>query len=227
MKVISWNCNLKFKQKFELINSYDPDICFIQECEKLDSDFFAGYKFFWTGKNEKKGLGILTRDNDFYIHDSHNKDLINFLPLKSKTIKLLGVWSFNHRAKKFGSNVSGHTVDAINFYRHWLGCNNERCIIAGDFNNSIIWDKRGNDNNFVNINYQLENLGFISNYHSLKKENFGEESSATLFHTKKESKKYHIDYIYSKNLDPTQVKVGLYSDWIEFSDHTPIISVFK
>ena len=55
MKVISWNCNLKFKQKFELINSYDPDICFIQECEKLDSDFFAGYKFFGLERMRKRG----------------------------------------------------------------------------------------------------------------------------------------------------------------------------
>jgi len=31
MKVITWNCNLKFKEKFELIDSKDPDICFIQE----------------------------------------------------------------------------------------------------------------------------------------------------------------------------------------------------
>ena len=23
-KVITWNCNLKFKEKFELIDSYDP-----------------------------------------------------------------------------------------------------------------------------------------------------------------------------------------------------------
>ena len=58
MKIISWNCNLKFKQKFELISSYDPDICFVQECENLNSDFFPGYKYFWTGRNENKGLGV-------------------------------------------------------------------------------------------------------------------------------------------------------------------------
>ena len=57
MKVITWNCNLKFKEKFELIDGYDPDICFIQECEKLNSDYFPNYKYFWTGRNEKKGLG--------------------------------------------------------------------------------------------------------------------------------------------------------------------------
>ena len=226
MKIITWNCNLKFKQKFELISSYDPDICFVQECENLNTDFFPGYKFFWTGRNENKGLGILTKGDDFIIDESHNKNLINFLPITSKNLKLLGVWSFNHRANKFGSEVSGDTIDAINFYRDWFGDKNEKCVVAGDFNNSIIWDKKDNENNFNNINDHFMNLGFASNYHSLKKETFGKESSATFYHTKNESKKYHIDYIYSKNLIPKKLQVGLYSDWIEYSDHTPLISTY-
>ena len=226
MKVITWNCNLKFREKFELIDAYDPDICFIQECEKLKSDFFPNYKYFWTGRNENKGLGVLTKNNDFFIDETHNKDLINFLPIKSDNLRLLGVWSFNHRARKFGSAVSGNTIDAINFYRDWLGDKYKKCIVAGDFNNSIIWDKKNNDNNFININSNLENLGFSSNYHNLKREVFGKESSATFYHTKKESKEYHIDYTYSKNLIPRKVQVGLYSDWIEYSDHSPLISIY-
>ena len=223
MRVITWNCNLKFKEKFELVNSYDPDICFIQECEKLKSSLFPNYKYFWTGRNENKGLGVLTKKNDFFVYESHNKDLINFLPIASDGLKLLGVWSFNHRARKFGSEVSGNTIDAINFYRDWFGGNNERCVIAGDFNNSIIWDKKNNDNNFNNINDNLVNLGFVSNYHKLEKEAFGKESSATFFHTKKDSKQYHIDYIYSKSLNPLNLKVGSYSEWISYSDHSPLI----
>jgi len=226
MKVITWNCNLKFREKFELIDAYDPDICFIQECEKLKSDFFPNYKYFWTGRNENKGLGVLTKNNDFFIDETHNKDLINFLPIKSDNLRLLGVWSFNHRARKFGSAVSGNTIDAINFYRDWLSDKYKKCIVAGDFNNSIIWDKKNNDNNFININSNLENLGFTSNYHNLKREVFGKESSATFYHTKKESKKYHIDYTYSKNLIPRKMQVGLYSDWIEYSDHSPLISIY-
>ena len=226
MKVITWNCNLKFREKFELIDAYDPDICFIQECEKLKSDFFPNYKYFWTGRNENKGLGVLTKNNDYSIDETHNKDLINFLPIKSDNLRLLGVWSFNHRARKFGSAVSGNTIDAINFYRDWLGDKYKKCIVAGDFNNSIIWDKKNNDNNFININSNLENLGFTSNYHNLKREVFGKESSATFYHTKKESKEYHIDYTYSKNLIPRKMQVGLYSDWIEYSDHSPLISIY-
>ena len=62
MKIISWNCNLKFAKKFEAIESFNPDICFIQECEDLPIDFFPDYQYLWTGRNDKKGLGILTKD---------------------------------------------------------------------------------------------------------------------------------------------------------------------
>ena len=226
MKVISWNCNLKFKEKFELVSSYNPDICFIQECEKLSDDFFPDHDYFWTGRNEKKGLGILIRKSNSFIDESHDKNLINFLPIKSENIRLLGVWAYNHRASKFGSGVSGNTVDAIRFYKTWLSANDKKCIVAGDFNNSAIWDKKGNDNNFKNINDHLEDLGFISSYHNLNREDFGKESSATFFHTKKESKKYHIDYIYSKGLNPVELEVGSYSEWISYSDHSPLIVEF-
>ena len=80
--------------------------------------------------------------------------------------------------------------------------------------------------NFNNINDRLMGLGFVSNYHKVEGETFGEESSATFFHTKKESKKYHIDYIYSKNLSPLELKVGTYSEWISYSDHSPLIAEF-
>ena len=46
MKIISWNCNLNIKKKFELIEKYNPVIVFIQECEKLPLNYFPKYKFF-------------------------------------------------------------------------------------------------------------------------------------------------------------------------------------
>ena len=62
MRVITWNCNLKFKDKFELIDSYNPDICFklfgeekiqlltnIQEEEKVEV-FFNLSSREWNGK---------------------------------------------------------------------------------------------------------------------------------------------------------------------------------
>jgi endonuclease/exonuclease/phosphatase family metal-dependent hydrolase len=97
------------------------------------------------------------------------------------------------------------------------------CVFGGDFNNSVIWDKPNNQNNFENINLKLKGLGFHSAYHSNTNDGFGSEETPTFFHTKQESKKYHIDYLYLKSLESNLVELGDYDDWIKLSDHVPIM----
>ena len=223
MKVVTWNCNLKFAKKFERIESMDADICIIQECEKLKEDYFPNAKFFWTGRIENKGLGVLIKNGSASLDPIHNPNLINFLPIRSDDIKILGVWAYNHRAIKFGDDVSGETIQAIEFYKEWLVDGNLPCVFGGDFNNSVIWDKPNNQNNFQNINSKLEDLGFNSAYHSQTADQFGSEETATFFHTKQESKKYHIDYLYLKSLKSSSIELGKYKDWIKLSDHVPIM----
>ena len=223
MKIVTWNCNLKFAKKFEHIESMDADICIIQECEKLKENYFPNAKFFWTGRIENKGLGVLMKNGSASLDAIHNPNLINFLPIRSDNIKILGVWAYNHRAKKFGDDVSGETIRAIEFYKEWLANNDLPCVLGGDFNNSVIWDKPNNQNNFENINLKLEGLGFNSAYHSNTRDEFGSEKTATFFHTKQESKKYHIDYLYLRSLESSSVELGNYDDWIKLSDHVPIV----
>ena len=223
MKIVTWNCNLKFAKKFEHLESMNADICIIQECEKLKEDYFPNAKFFWTGRIENKGLGVLIKNGSASLDSIHNPNLINFLPIRSDDIKILGVWAYNHRAKKFGDAVSGETIQAIEFYKEWSVGNDLPCVLGGDFNNSVIWDKPNNQNNFQNINSKLEDLGFNSAYHSQTADQFGSEETATFFHTKQESKKYHIDYLYLKSLKSRSVELGKYEDWIKLSDHSPLI----
>ena len=223
MKIITWNCNLSFAKKYEHLESMDADILIIQECEKLKEDYFSGRKFFWTGRIENKGLGILIKDDNAFVHPSNNTNLINFLPIQYDDLKILGVWAYNHRAIKFGNEVSGNTIDAIEYYRKWLDEDSTPCLFGGDFNNSVIWDKPNNDNNFQNINANLNNLGFKSIYHSISGDSFGNETETTFFHTKNESKKYHIDYLYAKSLEAKSITIGKYKDWTKLSDHSPVV----
>ena len=222
MKIMTWNCNLNLAKKYQYIESFDTDILIIQECEKLKEDYFSGRKFFWTGRIENKGLGVLIKNDSASIDRSVDHNLINFLPIQSDDLRILGAWAYNHRAIKFGNDVSGNTIDAIKYYRDWLVKGSSRCIFGGDLNNSIIWDKRNNDNNFQNINSSLNDLGFKSAYHLLSRDKFGSESEATFYHTKKESKKYHIDYLYTRSLDIKSVNIGKFHDWIKLSDHCPM-----
>ena len=222
MKIVTWNCNLNFTTKFERLESIDADVYIIQECENLKENYFSGSKFFWTGRIENKGLGVLIKNGSASLDAIHNPNLINFLPIRSDGLRILGVWAYNHRAKKFGDNVSGETIKAIEFYKDWLVEESLPCVFGGDFNNSVVWDKQNNENNFQNINKRLEVLGFRSAYHSKNNAAYGAEEHATFFHTKKESKKYHIDYLYLKSADFKSIEIGKYEDWIKLSDHVPV-----
>ena len=67
MKIISWNCNRAFRNKFSIIQKYDADIYVIQECEnpkkypKEFSRFLTNYV--WCGENENQGLAVFAKPN--------------------------------------------------------------------------------------------------------------------------------------------------------------------
>ena len=227
MKIITWNCNLNLVKKFEHISKESPDIAIIQECEKLDEDYFPNSKYFWLGKNEKKGLGIIVFNHSAKVSESLNEKLIYFLPIQTDILNIIGVWAYNHRAApKFGVDFSGNTSDALTNYETLLS-SNSKVLFAGDFNNSVIWDKGNKENNFLNINNKLNSLGLKSSYHEYLNEKFGEESKGTLFHTKKQNKPYFIDYIYYKEMNLSKVYVGQYDEWISLSDHMPVTAEFQ
>ena len=67
MKIISWNCNGKFREKYKFIMQEDADIYIIQECENptLYNKIFdnISYDYKWFGNNKNKGLAIFTKPN--------------------------------------------------------------------------------------------------------------------------------------------------------------------
>ena len=223
MKIITWNCCLKLSSKFETIKRLNADILIIQECEKLPKDYFPGAEYNWIGHQDNKGVGVVLFNLTAEIDKAFNDKLDYFLPLNlDNDIKLLATWSFTHRAAgRFGDGHLGHVSDALSYYKDWL-TETDQGIIAGDFNNSVIWDKGTKESNFMNTNSALQSLGYQSAYHQLTGEGFGAEKSATLYHTKKKDKIYHIDYIYLKGIKPISADVGIYKDWIKLSDHMPL-----
>jgi exonuclease III len=223
MRIVSWNCCLKLSKKFDDIKNLNPDILIIQECEELPKDFFPNVEYHWIGHNPNKGVGVLLFNNRAEVDASFNNKLDYFLPLNlDNGIKLLATWSFTHRAAgRFGEGHVGHVSDAIKYYEAWLN-ESDGGIICGDFNNSIIWDKSKKESNFKETNETLNGLGFRSAYHELTNEDFGKEKLNTLYHTKNKDKRYHIDYVFLKGLEPQSIEVGSYDDWISLSDHVPV-----
>ena len=222
MKIISWNCNLNIKGKFELIERYNPVIVFVQECEKLPLNYFPKYKYLWIGKNDKKGMAVMINGGSAKIDDRYNESFIYFLPINSDLGNILGVWAYNHRAqKKFGNGFHGETSKAISYYSNFLN-QDKTSLLAGDFNNSIIWDRKNSSNTFKKSIKEIEDKGFISSYHSNYGDEFGKESLKTFFHTKKQSLGYHIDFIFSRK-KISSFCLGSFEEWIKYSDHMPLI----
>ncbi|MEF8822209.1 MAG: hypothetical protein V5A52_08015 [Halovenus sp.] len=75
----------------------------------------------------------------------------------------------------------------------------------------------------------LNEKGLCSAYHAARNDDFGEETEVTFYMHKKEERPYHIDYAFLPQRlmeSGVEVAVGGYDDWIDASDHMPLLVDF-
>jgi exodeoxyribonuclease-3 len=235
MKIATWNCNMVFRKKAEIILRHNPDILVIPECEHPGKLKFSGgipepRDVLWFGSNQNKGLGIFSYgDFKFKLLKQYNPDFKLVIPIsmtngENKFI-LYAIWA-NNPADPEGQYVT-QVWKAVNYYRRLL--KSQRTILAGDFNSNTIWDKprrQGNHSTVVNF---LEKKGIHSAYHHHFKQEQGKEQHPTLYMYRQKQRPYHLDYCFvSKDLlDKLQsVEVGSFDSWSQYSDHVPVIISF-
>jgi len=86
MKIVSWNCASKFREKYTSIIEEDADIYVICECEDparakvKEYVEFAGDNYFWTGDGKDKGLGIFAGSHVKLVKQTAK--VLQRLPLK-------------------------------------------------------------------------------------------------------------------------------------------------
>ena len=239
MKVVSWNCASKFREKYTSIIEEDADIYVICECENpaeakvQEYKDFAGDNYFWTGDLHWKGLGIFAKDH-IKIEKIPNLDerFKNFIALRvNDSFNLLGVWAMDED-KENGLNKY---VEMIHDY---FDANNnlfdENLVMCGDFNSNAIWnnqhkakDNEGNAKDQTNLNKKLNNCGLFSAYHDLTNEKQGKETQYTFYQYRHLDEPYHIDYVYTSKDRVIGFKIGDANKWIELSDHVPITFEIK
>ena len=105
MKIITWNCNMAFRKKADLVLAFEPDILVIQECECIEKLKFnsGGAKptdILWFGNNKHKGLGIFSYGGlKLKALEVHNKDLQMIVPISVTggefDFNLFAVWAYN------------------------------------------------------------------------------------------------------------------------------------
>ena len=223
---------MAFRKKYQRILELKPDLLLLQECENGDKlketiKELPYNQLFWYGNNKHKGVAAISFNKTTIAKSrSHNSDFEYIIPLLLKTnkgnINLFNVWAMPHKTER-QKNYVGQVWGAINHYSRRL---NKQSIIIGDLNSNAIWDKKYRVGNHSDVVQLLNKKSIHSIYHRQEKEEHGKEKQPTFYLTKKLEKPYHLDYCFAtedligKN---TSIKVGKYDEWIELSDHMPII----
>lgn len=213
MKIVSWNCQGGFREKYKNIERLEADIYVIQECTDPEAsrgtkyeDYcdFAGEKgkdYYWIGDEPSeevkspKGLGI------FIKNDIETELISNFYPdfkffqlIKVKnSFNLMGVWAM----PKY--------VEMIHdFFDANEDIFDENLIMCGDFNSNhrFNYKHRKKDENGIAKDHdyleeKLNGKGLYSVYHKLTNEKNGKESRFTFFQAKHLNYPFYLDYVYA------------------------------
>ena len=237
MRLVTWNCNMAMHRKLEALRSLSPDIAVLCECARPDivaeraglADL--GVDSVWIGTNHHKGLAVLGFNRYRVALDPRYRSLHHYVaPVQvsgRRRFNLLAVWAQNFSAGITRKRQPGPLRLALRRYYEFL--TEAPSMVAGDFNNNLIWDKPGWLMNFSHTVGVLADLGLASVYHRVTGEAFGEESTPTIYwrDRTKDGPTYHIDYVFAPDLWLGKVRnmeVGRFEDWCgsKLSDHVPL-----
>lgn len=235
MTIITWNCNMAFRNKAAHILRYQPDVLVIQECEHPAKINFEQHiqqpsSVLWVGSNENKGLGIYAYNGlRLTLHRSYDPGLQWIAPVKvtgpSCNFLLFAVWA-NNPGDKDGPYIT-QIWKAMERYKKLIRKKNT--VLAGDFNSNTIWDKPRRKGNHSTVVKLLGEKGIASTYHHYFEQQQGQEAHPTLYLHRNIQKPYHLDYCFAsadfmQNL--LTVEMGEATYWLRHSDHIPVISRF-
>ena len=219
MRIASWNCNGKFREKFKEIKQINADIYVIQECENPKATNNSDYKSFaenyiWTGQNKSKGLGVFAKKSISIRNNNWNTYCLkNFLSVKiNDAFDLIAVWACKPYIEEY------YIYQNINLEKY-----KQSTIVIGDFNSNKIWDKNYGERNHSKVVEELSNIGLNSAYHSIYKENQGEETFKTFYLYRHQDKGFHIDHCFICKSNIKSYSIEATEPWLQFSDHIPVI----
>jgi exonuclease III len=228
MRIASWNCNGALRKKLDQLIKLEADVYVIQECEDPSQCQDARYSawaanYLWIGKNKNKGLGIFCNNDITLVPLEWNAgELECFLPCRvNDTISLLAVWTRQANSPTFG--YIGQLWKYLQIHKAKIPAT--QMVVCGDFNSNAcwdVWDRWWNHSDVVN---EFEHVGIKSLYHHQNFEQQGKESQPTFYMYRKIERPYHIDYAFlsSDLMLSSNISIGKADEWLEFSDHMPVI----
>lgn len=235
MRVATWNCNGRFRDKIERALALGADITLIQEAEDpvKYGDRLPGH-WDWTDAGRGKGLLVFAREgwtvarNPGAFVEPRFKHVVplDALTPRGERIAIWAVWCMkaDRKADAWVAQLH-HALDAMGDLLR------APTIIAGDLNSNVIWDHERKLNH-SRLTERLGARGIFSAYHRATGEAGGQESQPTFWLARSEHKSFHIDYVFS-DLPVRSVTVGSYSMWSGrsvtggVSDHAPLVVDFE
>lgn len=223
MKILSWNCCGKFREKFKHIVNIDADIFVIQECENpalTKCDEYKGFakNHIWIGNNKNKGLGIFYKNGISLKKKNWDSYCLRyFLPVRiNNCFDLLCVWACERYIEEYYVYQSIHKKKFT-----------KDMVIIGDFNSNSIWDNKHHDRDHSNVVKELEMLGLSSAYHFVSGCHQGKEKDMTFYLYRHTDKGYHIDYAFANKEKIEDFNILDSTEWLKVSDHNPILLTLK
>lgn len=233
MKIIEWNCQGAFRKKNDKVLSLNPDILIVPECENDEKLKFGKLTpkpndFFWYGDNPNKGIGVFSySDYKLELLKEFNPKFRYVIPIKvtgeKSSFIIFAIWAMDNKENQEARYI-GQIWLAINYYSDFLI--NDNTILIGDFNSNKIWDHKGRIGNHTDVVNKLNEKGIYSLYHEKNGIEHGKEEDSTFHMYRNLEKPYHIDYCFASKKainNGIDFSIGAVKEWIELSDHTPII----
>lgn len=226
LRIITWNCAMALRNKWEQLISLTPDVAVIQECETEDRWRKKVYtSAVWCGNNRHKGLAIVTF-GPWKVERCESLDAsIEFvLPVRISgpmAFNMLAVWTKQSEIK--GRGYIGQMQHAADVYAAWLASSDS--VVVGDWNSNAGFKGASGEAYLATVE-QLAKCGMTSAYHHHHRCRHGNERHATWYNHKRADNGYHLDYCFvPQSWTPMlqSVKVGGLDDWRAYSDHCPLI----
>ncbi|WP_220728708.1 endonuclease/exonuclease/phosphatase family protein [Apilactobacillus xinyiensis] len=229
MKVISWNCNGGFSDKFEQIIKQKADLYVIQEVNTrlknnwLENPLFPKNNYIYdlnSNKEHSDKKGVLAFS--FTKHKIERID--NFSTLRMRyyqyftfdDFKILHIWTHKSYIEDLVSVV---LLNQSKLFK------DDKTLLIGDFNSNVIWNNKHEFRSHSDFNEIVKKQDYVSGYHYINKQEFGKESDYTFRLHGYNSKTYYIDYAYASRQRIVDFNINHSLDNI--SDHSFMEIILK
>jgi exonuclease III len=233
LRIVTWNCNMALRLKFDRLRSLRPDVAVVQECADPDAAGKGWHpdctSYDWIGFNPDKGLGIFTfGDLALTRHPSYSETYALYLPEVVSgrcRFNLLGLWTADPR--KIPAGATHDPAAALQYYRSFLAA--EPSIVAGDFNRLPQQMSVRRNGPGSSVGDVLARAGLINADYAMSHASGQPALRRTHFHQRKFSRGFVVDYIFIPAAQAAHLaafEVGDPHDWITWSDHVPLVAEF-